>query len=263
MPPVPQSSDFPPSLRSSLSITPPPDRHSTNILLLLHGLGDSMTPFTAFASALDLPETTCISIQAPSPLPFELPGYHWGDDITFTQDVLDTDSGFTRSTRLITKEIIQDVLIDKLGYRARDILILGYAQGANVALSVALDVFRNGLRNRSEGGNADSGAAQTELAGIISVGGVVPLSAIREDGRTGKVRTPVLITGGAGPESAVTDTGVQRTKGVFEFVEVVKWKGRRGDCMPGNRDEVLPLMMFFARRLRSQSGVPEGSVEIT
>jgi hypothetical protein len=32
--------------------------------------------------------------------------------------------------------------------------------------------------------------------------------------------------------------------------------------MPKNREEALPMMHFFARRLRSQKGVPEGSVEL-
>ncbi|PGH07277.1 hypothetical protein GX51_01821 [Blastomyces parvus] len=252
MPPIPQPSDFPPSL--ILTITPPPTPRSTNILLLLHGLGDTIAPFTSFASALRLPETTCIALQAPTPLPFELPGYHWGDDIVFDPDALDADPGFSRATDKIVRELILPVLVRKLGYRGREILILGYAQGASVGLSVGLEVGRGALVG------AD-GSGEKELGGIVAIGGVLPLSAVKEDG-AGKAGTPVLLVGGQGPGSALTDAGIGRTKGNFGNVEVVRWKGRRGDGMPSNREEMFPIMRFLASRLRSTSGVPEGSVEI-
>ncbi len=34
------------------------------------------------------------------------------------------------------------------------------------------------------------------------------------------------------------------------------------DSMPRSREEMLPIMRFFARRLRSRGGVPEGAVEV-
>ncbi|OJD13773.1 hypothetical protein AJ78_05801 [Emergomyces pasteurianus Ep9510] len=253
MRPIPQKSDFPASL--TLSITTPPTPRCTNILLLLHGLGDNIAPFTSFASALRLPETTCIALQAPTPLPFELPGYHWGDDVLFDPDGLDVDPGYSRATSKIIRDIILPVLVKKLGYRGREIVIFGYAQGASVGLSVGLEVGRGALVD------AD-GNGERELGGIVAVGGVLPLSAIKEDGK-GKMRTPVLLIGGQGQESAITNAGISRTKENFENVEVVRWNGRRGDGMPSNREEMFPIMRFLASRLRSTSGVPEGSVEIS
>ncbi|WEW56014.1 hypothetical protein PRK78_001449 [Emydomyces testavorans] len=251
MPPIPQPSDFPSSLTLSIIPPAPPHTSSTNILLILHGLGDTIRPYNSFASALHLPETTCITLQAPTPLPFDLPGYHWGDDLSFNSDgTLDPDPGFTRATRLIAHELIVNVLIDKLGYQPRGVLILGYAQGAAVGLAVAMEL------NRLER------AECREIGGVVAVGGVVPLSAVKEDGRRGKSRTAVLLVGGSGAESAVAEGGVGRTKREFEFVEVVRWQ-RRGDAMPRSREEMLPVMQFFARRLRSRGGVPEGSVELT
>ncbi|KAL2372659.1 hypothetical protein RJ035_000387 [Blastomyces gilchristii] len=256
MPPIPQPSDFPPSL--ILTITPPPTSRSTNILLLLHGLGDTIASFTSFASALHLPETTCIALQAPTPLPFELPGYHWGDDILLDPDALDADPGFSRATDKIVRQLILPVLVRKLGYRGRAIFILGYAQGASMGLSVGLEVGRGALMDDADGKN---GNGEKELGGIVAIGGVLPLSAIKEDG-AGKAGTPVLLVGGQGPGSALSDAGIGRTKGNFGNVEVVRWRGRRGDGMPSNREEMFPIMRFLASRLRSTSGVPEGSVEI-
>lgn len=47
----------------------------------------------------------------------------------------------------------------------------------------------------------------------------------------------------------------------FQDVEYVKW-AKSEDSMPRSREEMLPIMKFFARRLRSRAGVPEGAVEV-
>ncbi|RJE19592.1 phospholipase Carboxylesterase, partial [Aspergillus sclerotialis] len=74
-------------------------------------------------------------------------------------------------------------------------------------------------------------------------------------------RTPVLLV--AGRDSVVVSDGaVRRTESVFEFVETVRYQ-RKGDGMPRSRDEMMPIMRFFARRLLSRQGVPEGAVEVT
>lgn len=247
---LPSQSDFPPSL--TLTITPPqqpppqsPHRTPPNLLLLLHGLGDTSASFTSFARALNLPETTVLTLQAPAPLPFDLPGFHWGDDVTFDSATgsLDMDAGFDRAARLLVDEVVRGVLVRKCGYALRDILVFGFGQGGMAGLVCAREL----------------GTAQEDaLAGVVSIGAPYPLS-----GKVvgGKNRTPVLLV--AGRESrAVSDAAVRRTKEVFEFVEVQRY-ARRGDGMPQSRNEMLPVMQFFARRLRSWQGVPAGSVEIT
>lgn len=47
-----------------------------------------------------------------------------------------------------------------------------------------------------------------------------------------------------------------------EHVEYHQWK-KADDSIPQNREEAMPMMQFFARRLRSQKGVPEGSLELS
>jgi len=78
--------------------------------------------------------------------------------------------------------------------------------------------------------------------------------------RRPKLKTPVLLLGGS-TNSIVTPSSVSKLKDVFEFAEYKQWK-KAGDGMPSNREEMLPIMQFFAQRLRSRRGVPEGSVEI-
>lgn len=74
-----------------------------------------------------------------------------------------------------------------------------------------------------------------------------------------KDRTPLLLLGGA--KGVLSSNHAKTVKGTFEHVEHHQWK-KADDSMPKNREEVLPVMQFFARRLRSRSGVPEGSVEL-
>ena len=247
----PHPSDFPSHL--TVTITPPQSTSSqssptSNIVLLLHGLGDSAPSFTQLARALNLPETTIVTIQAPHPLPFDLPGFHWGDDVTFDNaGGLDMDSGFGRVMKTITEDVVKGVFMGKCGYRLREILVLGLGQGGMLGLSVAKEL---GLSVTGE---------DKWLSGVISVGAPYPLSGSTVVAT--KNRTPVLLVSGR-DSPAVTNSAVSRTKQLFEFVEVHRYT-RKGDTMPRNRDEMLPVMQFFARRLRSRQGVPEGSVELS
>ncbi|KAK7189769.1 phospholipase/Carboxylesterase superfamily protein, partial [Paraphaeosphaeria sporulosa] len=239
---LPTQADFPSSV--TLSITPPPPSHpATNILLLLHGLGDTHSAFTKLGTQLNLPETACLSLRAPAPLPFDLPGFHWGDDMVFDQHSgeMDVDTGFAASTKVVLDTVIKEGLIAKCGYAAREIVLFGFAQGGMLALQVA-------------------SSCGEELGGVVSVGGAPSLSApLPTAGK--KNRTPVLVCK-ASRGSSVTDSAEKRLKDIFEFTEVKEWK-RVGDGMMRNREEMLPIMQFLARRLRSRRGVPEGSVELS
>lgn len=159
------------------------------------------------------------------------------------------DAGMTRSTTMLVNDVVRSVLVQKCGYRLREIMILGFGQGGMAGLVAARELGRAGGSSEGEDGGS--------LAGVVSIGAPYPLSGQRSGSKS---RTPVLLV--AGRDSVVmSDTAVRRTKEVFEFVEVSRY-ARKGDSMPSNRDEMLPVMQFFARRLRSRQGVPEGSIEI-
>jgi predicted esterase len=240
MPPskLPKSSDFPPSLHAVLHNAPKP----TNAVLFLPGLGDTSQNFSSFARALNIPETLCITLQGSTPLPLPLlEGFHWGDDLLVDQSSgdLDPDSGFSKSTQLVTQEVIENVLLSKCGFKPREIMLFGFGQGGMATLAIAK-------------------AYEGELAGVISVGGRIPSSSMLVNGP--KIKTPVLLLGGS-KGSIASEDAVKGTRETFEHVEHHRWK-KADDSMPKNREEALPMMHFFARRLRSQKGVPEGSVEL-
>ncbi|RAL12738.1 alpha/beta hydrolase [Aspergillus homomorphus CBS 101889] len=271
----PKQTDFPPHL--TITITPPtsksspqprnastPNPTSPNILLLLHGIGDTASNFTNFGRALNLPETTVLTLQAPHPLPFDLGGFHWGDDVTFTPaGELDADAGFTRAARTVVNDVILGTLVQKCGYRLRDVLVFGLGQGGMLGLVVAgllRDLSGGDTGGNTGGGDGAAGDNDRWLSGVVSIGAAYPMSAVKNTTSI-KNRTPVLLVAGRG-SLVVTESAVRRTKDRFEFVEVHQY-ARRGDGMPRNREEMLPIMQFLARRLRSWQGVPEGSVEIS
>lgn len=296
---VPLTSDFPshlivlisyPSPSGPTSSPPPPSQQQShppsNILLLLHGLGDTAARFASFGRALNLPETICITVQAPTPLPYALvgiEGFHWGDDVVFDQQGsddgggLDMDAGFSRSAvQMLAREVVSDVLVRKCGYCLRDVLLLGFGQGGMAALvaarelgvhpppppppSVSVSISTDNNTTTPTSSLGSSGSDDSSLAGVISFGAPYPLSASTVGPKN---RTPVLLLAGrADANTAVTEAAVRRTKEVFEFVELHRWP-RKGDGLPRNRDEMLPVMRFFARRLRSRQGVPDGSIELS
>ena len=224
-----------------LSIVPPPeDKRPVNALCLLHGLGDTKEPFKVLGAQLNLPETVCVSIQGPNPVPFYDNGAQWGDDLIFDSSTgdLDLDTGFKTSTPLLQK-IVQS-LIDKCGFTSQDVYFFGNGQGGMAALAAAAALPASG-----------------ELGGIISVGGPMPDC----DYPITKSKTPILVLGGS-QDSKVSRANVERIERVFTFVQYHKWN-RPGDAMPRNREEMLPIMEFLSRRLKSRQGVPEGSVELT
>ena len=239
---IPEASNFPKGLNPVIS--PPSTSRIANVVLFFPGLGDTSVNFSSFAKALNLPESLCITLQPLMPLPQPLdPGYHWGDDIIFDQStgMLDHDAGFATATRVICDDVVNGILVQQCGFKHRDVLFLGYGQGGMAALAAALFI-------------------KDRLAGVISIGGSLPLST--NSVNTQMSKTPVLLLGGGQGEIFRNDrAGVKKVQSSFEFVESHQWK-KKDDSMPKNRDEALPMMQFLARQLRSLHGVPKDAVEV-
>ena len=249
MPRLPISSDFPSSL--TLSIVPPPlnsamPKDPVNILILLHGLGDIHTPFASFARQLNLPETAAISLCGLSPIPpfftgSDAPAFHWGDDILVDESKgeVDLDAGYERAIQVLNRDVVT-VLIEQCGFRERNIIWFGFGQGAMAALGVATSLDH-----------------EREFGGVVSIGGRLATNTKKV---AGKGRTSILVCGGS-RSTQVTRSAVDKLKSAFMDVEYVKWsKGE--DSMPRNKEEMMPIMKFFARRLQSRAGVPEGAIEV-
>ena len=236
---LPTSADFPSHLNLTISSPPAASPQPTNVLILLHGLGDTSDPFTKLGKQLSLPETVCVSLQAPTPLPFDLGGFHWGDDIFFdhASGQMDVDTGFTKAVETIKVHIIEQTLIKGCAYTPREIIMFGLGQGGMAAIATASSMSE-------------------ELGGVVSIGGWLPQSHSSKQGFS----TPVLVLGGSS-NTQITRTTIEKLRASFIKVEHHKWQRSRDD-MPRSRDEMLPIMHFFARRLQSRQGVPDGSIQL-
>jgi len=243
LPKPPTNEDLPSSI--TLDIIPSPAfKPPVNVLILLHGLGDTNASFTSLARQLNLPETTCISICGPTPIPplftgSDRPAFCWGDDVLVDERTGEVDvegGGFSKSLKMLGEVVTG---LEKGGWRKRQVLFLGFGQGGMAALSVASSL-----------------SSTEEYGGVISIGGKFPSSSTS----SGKARTPILVLGGS-RSTQVTRGSVDGLKERFSNVEYVKWE-KADDSMPRSREEMLPIMKFFARRLGSRSGVPNGAVEV-
>jgi len=95
-----------------------------------------------------------------------------------------------------------------------------------------------------------------ELGGIVSVGG--PLANEVPASSSPRSKTPILVCSGV-DSPWVTPGAEEKLKRNFDSVKTHRYK-RKGDTMPQNRDEMLPVMQFFATRLRQAA--PKGTIEI-
>ncbi|OTB05875.1 hypothetical protein M426DRAFT_319563 [Hypoxylon sp. CI-4A] len=259
---IPKPEDFhhlSPSLTVSL-IFPEVPETTTAILILFHGLGDSEKSFATFAKNMNLPGVLSISVRGVSPLPPSLLGlpdseasrptshFHWGDDLSLSPSTgeLDPDPGFSKSENLVLGKLIRETLVEKYGWETNDILLFGFGQGGSLALGLPSKV-RQGERvvDVTEG----DGATGATFKGVISIGGPLPTSMIPTLSAREKSRTPVLICHGRSSEF-VDEEAMDSLKKEFVDVREVKWK-KSDDSMPKNKDEMLPIMQFFAERLRA------------
>ncbi|KAI0911200.1 Alpha/Beta hydrolase protein [Ustulina deusta] len=259
---IPKPEDFAhlePSLKISLVFPEVPET-TTSILILFHGLGDSEASFAAFAKNINLPGVLAISVRGISPLPpalLGLPGsdsgsptnhFHWGDDLTLLSATgdLDPDPGFSGAEQLLLEKLIRETIVGTCGWETSDILLFGFGQGGSLALSLSSKLRNGGRVMDVTGGERATGVA---FKGAVSIGGQLPSSMTPTLSVRSKARTPVLVCHGRNSGS-LDDDAVELLKKEFVDVREVKWM-KADDGMPKNREEMLPIMQFFAERLRA------------
>lgn len=109
------------------AMRPGPER---KLLVVLHGLGDSLHGFTWLPTALKIPELAYLLVNAPDPY---YGGFSWFD---FPADPA---PGILRSRGLVAG--LLDELVEQ-GCRAEDVFLLGFSQGCLMAMDAGL---RSGL----------------------------------------------------------------------------------------------------------------------
>lgn len=257
MPPrIPTREDFSP-LASTLPHTlhfPSPPESTTTFLILFHGLGDHDVPFTSFARSLNLPGVLAISVRGTSVLPAALlggfddtPAAYWGDDLKMDPATgeLDVDPGFEKAREAVVEKMIKGLLIEKLGWETRDIILFGFGQGGSLALGIASSLQQTPrITDVDSPAPSSSSSSSSSFKGVVTIGGPLPQSMVPSTSTRFKGNTSVLVC-------QLDEDAADAVKEEFENTKVVKWNGREIG-MPRDKEEVLPLMQFFADRLKGE-----------
>ncbi|VUC22584.1 unnamed protein product, partial [Clonostachys rosea] len=173
-------------------------------------------------------------------------GFHWGDDLLMDEGSgeLDGDPGFARARDLILGELVRGVLIGKLGWEMSDVMFFGFGQGGSLALGLASQLrVQPKVVEVSDDGSSSANSGGETCKGAVSIGGPLPYSMIPTVSSRKKSKSKVLAV-------QLSDSNIDTIKKEFEDVKVVQWKRREVD-MPRNREEMFPIMKFFADQMRS------------
>jgi predicted esterase len=115
------------------------DGKDQNVLILLHGLGDTAANFIQFGRKLELPQTALAAIEAPFPIPF-FEGTSWWPR-PFDMDTGAMRPPNTNDIQSIRNQLFQYITreyIDTRGFEADRIFLLGFSQGGSIALDLAI-----------------------------------------------------------------------------------------------------------------------------
>ncbi|KAE9038904.1 hypothetical protein PR001_g5397 [Phytophthora rubi] len=228
----------------------PPDKGAPpaqNLLLFLHGRGDSHEPFARLGEQMVLPQTAVLSLRAPRELPFGL-GFTWMDDLDASGDVIPPD--VPHKQRSESLQAARDyawsflsVLHDKYGWSFSRLFVFAFSQGACVAFHLAMTLPRD-----------------VRLGGVVLVSGgaIVGPHALRSAGEDGGgAATPMLqVTGAA--DVVYPAALAERSRLEFQkrhpqkaeaglFTSLVR--PRKGHAMIDSREDMQHVMLFFSKHL--------------
>ena len=242
------------------------DDADTNLLILLHGAGDTHRAFREFAKRMDLPQTATLSIHASScnngftTLPFNL-GYTWFEEMDYavTGDALpDRDPRRLSSLKSAIDNLInilsslypQEGDDSNEGWIPERIFLFGYSAGACLLMETCFRLLKQKKR---------------PLGGAICVAGGIKceipsdekekVDASLEATHSFEGPTPVLLIVGSKDENFPPNTARKAsslyndTSATKESAATIFVKDGKGPAMVGSEDEMRCIMEFMAERL--------------
>ncbi|WIA35235.1 hypothetical protein OEZ86_003697 [Tetradesmus obliquus] len=120
-----------------------PDGLNSNLMLLLHGLGDKPAAFTALAQRMQLPQTACLALSGPLEVPETRGGRAWFRAFDDDWELIQPQPGEKRrlnslaSTLALLTQQLLPALSAAGGWQPDQIQLLGFSQGGSVALELA------------------------------------------------------------------------------------------------------------------------------
>ncbi|KZT57901.1 hypothetical protein CALCODRAFT_495548 [Calocera cornea HHB12733] len=250
----PKRKASPEKLPLTYAYTPSNDGTDENLLILLHGLGDTELPFANLGRSLKLPQTATLSLRAPIRIPFlEEEAFQWYPSFDPLGDLLERPDPTGALDILV---FTLEKLVKECGWPINRIHLFGFAQGGSVAAEVALRIWKERTFT-SEGETIQ----RLGLASVVTVSG--PL--LSHPTFTPPSSTPILVFHRLSPSpSALHVSALGSFRKGFGRVQEVKITG--GEGMPRSRQEWEPIMRFWSevlekRRLHDLYEVVSGGIQ--
>ncbi|EKX49161.1 hypothetical protein GUITHDRAFT_105236 [Guillardia theta CCMP2712] len=122
---------------------------SSNLLILLHGLGDSHEPFLSFGKKLELPKTSVMALRACDSLPLAM-GFSWFPVFEADGNMIVPSRTEERRTRglkstLDKLEVFLRRVWQQEKFKPKSTFIFGFSQGAIVAVNAGLRMNLGGV----------------------------------------------------------------------------------------------------------------------
>ncbi|KAF4318134.1 hypothetical protein G195_008515 [Phytophthora kernoviae 00238/432] len=227
-------------------ITPDQDAPPTqNVLVFLHGHGDSHEPFARLGTQMALPQTAVVSLRAPLELPFGL-GFTWMEDLDDQGDVIPSDVPHAQRSQSL--QVARDyvwnflrVLHNDYGWSYSRLFLFAFSQGACVAFHLAMTLPQD-----------------VRLGGVVLVaGGAIAGPHSSATGDADAAATPMLqITGAA--DTTYPTALAERSRREFKrrhtqkvaaelFTSVVR--PHKAHAMIDSRQDMQHVMFFFSKHL--------------
>lgn len=229
------------------SYTPNEDGVDENLLILLHGLGDTHTSFANLGKQLKLPQTATLAIRAPEKIPYLYEeAFQWYESFDPLGDLLPNPNP-TPALDLLAK--IFNHLTNDCRWPPARIHVFGFAQGGSVAVEFALLRWRQQLQR-----NPDS--FTSPLGSVVSVCG--PLLSYPTP--VSPCPVPLLLFHRLPPaESALSISDKTAFRRGFESFQEVQMSG---EGMPRSRAEWEHIMRFWSERLDRRRASMDGLYQV-
>ncbi|KIJ63641.1 hypothetical protein HYDPIDRAFT_113137 [Hydnomerulius pinastri MD-312] len=246
----------------TFTYTPSDDGTDENLLILLHGLGDTHVPFAKLGRSLNLPQTAVLSLRAPEQIPFLYEqAYQWYTSFDLLGELIDRPNP---TPALNVMSAVLTHLTKDCAWPPNRIHLFGFAQGGSVAVESALAWWRQELVGvkmqpkieAAEKQREEASEKAEEIQSPRALGSITTISGplLSYPTLDTPCPTPLLIFHRG---TLAKGTFTAFSKAFTRVQEIVKSGGKQGqgeESMPRSKDEWEPVMRFWSKVLGRRMG---------